>query len=824
LRITIKFRIGKFVAAFIFICIAVIFYYMQTSPRATAPGHPGTGAHWSYAGKNGIGTAYEQYTNGEYQDTGHTGKISKVWFSLAQGIITEIMFGLIHEAQLQEVQFYIKGENFLHQEKIDTITHIDYLHKDAKGRPLSLAYKIINRDKQNRYEIEKHIFSDPNTNSMILKVYFRAFANDITPYLYVNPNMANTGPGDTAWREDSWHGKKMWLAADGNVHFALKTDASIVNSTVGFEGVSDGRQDLIKNGKLTEHYTATGTLTGNVAFTLQLPSLDHNQVGEWQFVFGFGNSKTESIDAVTQTTTTGYANVLAHFNGSGNTIGWEDYLASLAELEKLSAIATDNGKLLFTSAMVLKAQEDKTYAGAVIASLSNPWGDTVSADTSQTGYKAVWPRDFYQVTMAMLAMGDKITPRVAFEYLQTVQANSNTPGYSGAPGWFLQKTQVDGTPEWVAVQLDQTAMPIMLGWRLWKEGVYSDADITKWYSVLLKPAADFLCDGGSVNIATNHSIIIPPLTQQERWEEQSGFSPSTTAAVITGLVAAADLAMLAHDEKNATRYLATADSYSADLEKNTFTTQGKLSPNNRKYFLRITANNNPNDQGQLQDRNAQGLINESEIIDAGFLELVRYGVRSAQDYYITESLPELDNMLIADELRVKYEFNFLDVVGTFPGWRRYGRDGYGEDTLTGRGYNATGKTLAESRGRVWPIFTGERGQYELARELTKATVNGKIAQQQVDNLRNTYVKAMELFANDGHMIPEQVWDGVGNNDTYHYTIGQGTNSATPLAWSHAEYIKLLRSYSDQKVWDKNASAAARYTEINELNIKPAKPQ
>ncbi|MES2824051.1 MAG: glycoside hydrolase family 15 protein [Pseudomonadota bacterium] len=804
---------GKFVAAFIFISIAAIFYYIQASSRVTAPGHPGAKAHWSYAGKNGIGTAYEQYTDGQYQDKGHTGKISKVWFSLAQGIVTETMFGLIHEAQLQEVQFYIKGEDFLHQEKIDAISHIEYLHKDAKGRPLSLAYKIINRDKHNRYEIEKHIFTDPDTNSMLMKIYFRAFANNITPYLYVNPNIANTGPGDIAWRERSWLDKNVWLAADDNVHFALNTDANIISSTVGFEGVSDGRQDLIKNGKLTEHYTTTGNLPGNVAFTLQLPSLNHNQVGEWQFVFGFGKSKIESINAATQTAATGYANVLTHFNGSGNNIGWEDYLTSLPELDKLSAIATDGGKLLFTSAMVLKAQEDKTHAGAVIASLSNPWGDTANADTSQTGYKAVWPRDFYQVTMAMLAMGDKITPKIAFEYLRTIQANANTPGYSGAPGWFLQKTEVDGTPEWVAVQLDQTAMPIMLGWRLWKEGVFSDAEITKWYSTLLKPAADFLCDGGSVNIATNHSIIIPPLTQQERWEEQSGFSPSTTAAVITGLVAAADIARLANDDKSALRYLATADQYSSDVEKNTFTTQGKLSPDNGKYFLRITANNNPNDQGQLQDRNAQGLINESEIIDAGFLELVRYGLRSAEDYYITESLPELDNTLIADELRVKYEFTFPHTSGTFPGWRRYGRDGYGEDTIAGRGYNAMGETLAESRGRVWPIFTGERGHYELARELTKTTINGKIAQKDFENLRNNYVKGMELFANDGHMIPEQVWDGVGNNDTYHYSIGQGTNSATPLAWSHAEYIKLLRSYSDKKVWDTNTSAALRYNKI-----------
>lgn len=165
---------------------------------STAPGAPGATSHWSYAGKTGIGTSYEQYTNGRYEDGGASGKISKVWFSLAQGIITETMFGLIHEAQLQEVQFYIKGKDFLHQEKTNTISTIEYLDKDGRGRPLSLAYKIINKDKAGKYEIEKHIFTDPDTNSLVVKVYFRSFSDDITPYLYINPNIANSGTGDRA--------------------------------------------------------------------------------------------------------------------------------------------------------------------------------------------------------------------------------------------------------------------------------------------------------------------------------------------------------------------------------------------------------------------------------------------------------------------------------------------------------------------------------------------------------------------------------------------------------------------------------------------------
>ncbi|WP_189414965.1 glucan 1,4-alpha-glucosidase [Cellvibrio zantedeschiae] len=769
-----------------------------------APGAPGAASHWSYSGKNGIGTSYEQYTQGQYQDTGSSGKISKVWFSLAQGVLTETMFGLIHEAQIQEAQFYIKGNGFLHQEKTDTISHIDYLDKDASGRPLSLAYKIINRDKEGRYEIEKHIFTDPDTNSLMMKVSFRAFADNVTPFLYINPNLANTGPGDKAWSENN-----SWLVADGKTHLTVKTDAPVSASTVGFEGVSDGINDLIAEGKLSHTYASTGDTTGNVAMTLQLPTLKKGEAGEWQFVLGFGNSKDESLAAANQTLTTGHEKVLANFNGKGDTLGWEDYIASLPELEKLSATATDGGKLVYASALVLKAQEDKTYAGGVIASLSNPWGDSASADKAQTGYKAVWPRDFYQVTMAMLALGDKVTPKVAFEYLEHVQTSNKTPGYSGTPGWFLQKTHVDGEVEWVGVQLDQTAMPIMLGWRLWKEGVLSDAEMLSWYNKMLKPAATFLADGGTVSIDWLKNVVItPPKSIQERWEEQPGYSPSTTAAVITGLVAASDMAKLAKDDASAKKYLAAADKYSANLEKNLYTTTGALNkaPSDGNYYLRISANENPNDHALLEERNGQSNVNESEVVDGGFLELVRYGVRSPLNKEIQNTLPEMDDTSLPDPVRVKYEFSFNGVEGKFPGWRRYGRDGYGEDTLAGRGYNATGKNLPEGRGRVWPIFTGERGHYELA----KAATTGKLDGENITSLRNTYIKAMELFANEGYMIPEQVWDGVGSNDTYKFTNGQGTNSATPLAWSHAEYVKLLRSYADKKVWDNNASTATRY--------------
>ncbi|MDA3929000.1 MAG: glucan 1,4-alpha-glucosidase [Prolixibacteraceae bacterium] len=752
--------------------------------KVPAPGAPGKSSVWAYAGKTGIGTSYNSYSN-------ETETISKVWFSVAQGILTETMFGLIHESQIKEMQFIVVGKDFVDYEKSDTKSTIEYLHADEQGRPLSLAYKIITTDIEGKYEIEKHIFTNPDEQSLFVRTIFRANENGITPYLYLNPHVENTGSGDVASVD-----RKTMHAFQNNTHLTLLSSKKFEVVSTGFVGVSDGISELKKHGKLINLYNTTGDIPGNVAAIAQLKEMNKKGV-EYNFSIGFGHSLKESRKAASNTLASGYNKVLKHYNGEGENLGWEDYISSLSELPKMYGSTTDNGKLLNISAMVLKAQEDKSNPGALIASLSNPWGETASAEKPSTGYKAVWPRDFYQCAMALLAMGDIETPLVAFEYLQKVQVQKETPGNKGVTGWFLQKTHVDGEIEWISIQLDQTAMPIMLGWRLWKAGILSNEKAIYWYNQMLKSAATFLVDGGEVDIDWNKIIIVPPKTQQERWEEQPGYSPSTTAAVISGLVCAADFAMLSGDEANAEKFLNAADKFEKQLEETMYTTKGEVGDGN--YFVRITSNNNPNDGEKIIANNGKKAMNETLILDAGFLELVRYGVRKANSESILESVEELD-MPREENLQVKYLFKFEGDDNSYPGWRRYGNDGYGESVLDGSNYGTQDDT---HRGRVWPFFTGERGHYELA----KAAESNEL---DIDKLKNTYVKALEYFANEGGMLPEQVWDGVGVNAA-NYKTGETTNSATPLAWTHAEYIKLVRSISDQKVWDRYSIVEQRYS-------------
>ncbi|MBB1386754.1 glucan 1,4-alpha-glucosidase [Pseudoalteromonas sp. SG45-5] len=762
----------------------------QTS-KTTAPGAPGNDPFWSYAGKTGIGTSYEQYQNGHYTNDAPTGVVSKVWFSIAKGMITETMFGLIHQAQIKDMQFVVTGKNFTVSEADDLDVTIDYLYKDEQGRPLSLAYKIVSKDKQGRFTLEKHVFTDPDGQSLFVRSVFNTNLKDVKAYVVVNPYINNNGLDDfaktteqglVAWQDDNY------LTLQASTEFGAKT--------VGFTGVSDGLDELKKSQSLNTSYSNTGEQSGNVSLLAELGSIESNTT--FDLVLSFARSEQQSAEQGAQTLAKGYQSVLDSYNGKGAAFGWQDYLQSLTPINKMTEQTADNGKLLYTSAMVLKAQEDKTHAGALIASLSNPWGETVSAKTGSTGYKAVWVRDFYQVAMAFMALGDTATAKTAFEYLEKVQVNSKTPGNNGDTGWFLQKTHVDGELEWVGVQLDQTAMPIMLAWKLHQANVLSDTELKDWYARMLKPAADFLVEGGRAKILWNDTQITPPATQQERWEEQSGYSPSTTAAVVAGLISAADIANMAGDTKNAERYLATAKSYNADIEKVMFTTQGNLKSKatDGEYFIRIGQDENANSNTTINANNGREGFNKKQILDGGFLELVRYGVRDALAPSIVKTLPEYDDETLADNLQVKYSFNFSDGSGSFAGYRRYGNDGYGEDEVTGTNYAENGSNTPGQRGRVWPFFTGERGHYEIAAANASNTFND-VKQAEI---KNSYVKGLEQFANEGMMLPEQVWDGVGVNKAG-YTLGEGTNSATPLAWTHAEYIKLVRSLSDKQVWD-----------------------
>jgi glucoamylase len=424
--------------------------------------------------------------------------------------------------------------------------------------------------------------------------------------------------------------------------------------------------------------------------------------------------------------------------------GWHSYLGSL-HAPPVSVTATGLTRQYYTSVMTLKAHEDKTYRGGFVASLSTPWGDAVNADDCCTpGYHAVWARDLYQIATAQIAVGDLAAANRALDYLFTVQQR--------ADGSYPPNTWLDGTPAllWTRTQLDEVAFPTILAWQLGRR------DPASWAKVKL--SADYLLTHG-------------PSTPQERWEEVSGYSPATIAAEIAALVCAADLAAANHDPASAKSYLDTADSWQRQVESWTYTTTGPLATHG--YYQWIDDNGNPND-GHLVTTTFGG-INQDErsAVDTGFLELVRLGVKPPNDKHITDSLSVVDSTLKAPTPEG-------DI------WYRHNYDGYGETPDGNSPY--TGKGV----GRLWPLLAGERGEYALA--------TGQPA--------TTHLQTMAGAANDGGLIPEQVWDRADANGL---TFGEGTGSATPLAWAQAQFVRLAVSISAGHNEETPAVVAQRYT-------------
>nr|WP_070959942.1 glycoside hydrolase family 15 protein [Hyphomonas sp. Mor2] len=773
---------------------------VESDALAVAPGAPGAAPTWSNAEKIAIGSSYEAYdADGQYSDASPTAPISKVWFSMTEDRITEVMWGLIHEAQIREIRFLVVGPEGV-IEPTETAVTVDGVPRPKSPAPgLRLNYPQIDRS------VLVSTFTDPDRDSLVMKVdMLEPLPSGYRLYAYIDPALANTGSGDRAAVVEG--GLHVW---DEGAHlFARLAGGESGVISTGYVDASDGLADLA-DGALDAVYGAApeaGNVAGLIALDFQNqsllpgepdigPSLGPGAV----FVIGFGESLAAAKANADATSAIPVLDVYGKYADQ-----WTAYLASLSELPRLAEASGDEGRLAHMSAINLKIMEDKTHAGALIASLSNPWGETAPADTPQTGYKAVWPRDFFQVASAFLAMGDADTARAAYRYLPKVQVTDQTPGNTGVTGWFLQKTHVDGTLEWVAVQQDQTAMPIMLGWQLWQAGVISDEEMANSYQSMLKPAADFLVDGGRTGLLWNTEFEASlGYTQQERWEEQEGYSPSTIAAVIGGLVTAADMAERFGDAADAERYLAAADLLEANIETWMFTTGGPFGEG--EYFIRVTRNQDPNDKALLGDNNGRRGLPEDHIVDGGFLELVRYGVRAASAPSIMTSAKVYQSRRREDNLRNLYTF---DQGGEMLfGFRRYGNDGYGEDGEGGTNYHEIdGGNTPGQRGRVWPFFSGEFAHFLLALQ-DQGTLGGA----DIDDLVASGVRSMEFFANDGLSLPEQVWDGVGPNP-FGYELGGGTNTATPLAWTHAEYIKLLRSISDGAVWDRYGIVEERYAD------------
>ena len=694
--------------------------------QSVAFGRPGIQARWTSSSKEGVGTAYAD--------------ASRVWFTLSHGILNEVYYPTVDRPQTRDLQLLLTdGETFFHEEKRDLSSVTSVLEGGALG------YRIVSNDPAGRYRIEKEVIADSFRACVLVRVKVvpaDGWRDRLKVYVLLAPHLDGGGGGNSAQRRLAAR-KEVLVASKGRSCLALGVDTRFLESSCGYVGFSDGWQDLKDDFRLDWQFDSAPD--GNVAV---IARIDAAAGGEFTIALAFGESMHAATTALLQSLSLPFSHHREAF-----VRGWSE---ALRDVPDLRAVTGDEGHLYRMSHNLLLAHEDKMFKGALIASASIPWGEAMG-DEDLGGYHLVWTRDMVHSATALLACGNMEVPRSALVYLAVSQ---------GADGGFPQNFWVDGTPYWSGIQLDEVAFPVILAWRVWQRGGLARFDPYP----MVKAAAGFLLREG-------------PATAQERWEEASGFSPSTLAATIAALVCAAHFARDRGEPAVASFLEDHADFLESHLERWTVTTQGTLVPGHARHYIRIlpvapgdcAPGEDPNDALLTLANQAPGaryLYPAKDIVDGGFLELVRYGIRDAHDPIVVESVQVIDAVL-----KVDTPFG--------PCWHRYNHDGYG-NTADG------GPFLGHGVGRPWPLLTGERGHYELAagRDATAC------------------MRALEGLGGRGALLPEQVWDR--DDEAAGMRLGRPTGSAMPLLWAHSEYISLARSIADGGVFDRIAPVAARY--------------
>ncbi len=689
-------------------------------------GAPGLEPRWTSSRKDAVATAYAAS--------------SKIWYTMSHGTLNEIYYPTIDRPQTRDMELlFTDEETFFHEEKRDLNYKFEYMD------PRALAVRLTASDPGGRYKVTKEFISDPHHPVVLVNVKIEGeeeLLSRLKCYALLAPHLNGGGAGNNA-RSVQIAGSRCILAWKDSVSLCFGASCGFSRSSCGYVGKSDGYQDLATHMRMTWNFGQA--LDGNLAL---MGEVDVERNREFTIAIALGHGNHSAVAGMMQTLASPYASLRDRF-----IVQWN----RAAVPDRLAAASTDGGDLLRISQNVILTHEDKTYSGAFIASASIPWG-AAKSDDDLGGYHLVWTRDMVQSATAMLACGRNDTALRALVYLACAQHPD---------GGFAQNFWIDGTPYWSGIQLDEVAFPIILAWRLWKLDALGNFDIFAFVA----SAAAFL-------------VRYAPVTQQERWEENAGYSPSTLAAVISALICAGDILRERGSAELGTFLEDYADWIEANLDDWTTTRQGVLLPEVPYHYMRIRppaegepfhnsavapgeihiANREPNEKYGFEAR---------EVIDAGFLELVRYGIRRADDPLVIDSLKVVDAVLKRD-------------TPNGPCWRRYNHDGYGQR-------KDGGPFTGSGQGRAWPILTGERAHYELA-------AGGDV---------KPYVHAIEAFSSVGGMLPEQVWDFADLPSEGMY-FGQSAGSAQPLVWAHAEYIKLLRSVVDGKVYDRIPIVEKRY--------------
>jgi glucoamylase len=691
-----------------------------------APGAPGLPPTWCSSAKEMVGCSLGP---------------SRLWFTIGGGILNEVYYPRIDIPQIRDLGIVVAdGRGFWVEVKRM------YRHTLTLAGPGVPAVQIVHEHE--RFELTLRMAPCRERDVILVEIELSG-EESLRPYALLAPHLGGTGHDNSAAIAGHRGHRVLW-AEQGPFALALAAvtpdqQDAWGRASCGYVGTSDGWQDFARNGAMTWEHASAGP--GNVALMGELPR-------KAVLALGFGSSTesaaTLALSALFEPFEATWQRQIEDWSG------WHRECGSRVQLsDGLPPECVGQFKL---STMALRTHLDKTYPGAMVASLSVPWGNTKE---EREGYHLVWPRDLCECAGALLAVGATPEALDTLRYLRATQL---------ADGHWNQNQWLGGKPYWSGVQLDETAFPVLLAAQLEERSALDGIQVG---DMIRRALAFIVCNG--------------PASDQDRWEEDAGINTFTLAACIAALVCGAP-----HLDPEARELaLAVADYWNASLEDWTAVTDTPLAGGHGLpgYYVRVAPSDAMRDRGALQ----RVLPVKNQTLDPGlpafaqvgvdFLQLVRFGLRRPDDPLIAATVTLADMLLKVD-------------TPTGPSWHRYNDDGYGEHD-DGSAFDGTG------RGRAWPLLTGERGHFELAAGRDPLPL----------------LLAMVRMASPGGMLPEQIWDAAPV-PTRGLEPGRPTGSAMPLAWTHSEYVKLVVSRSlgrpldrPQRVWQRYAGRRPRLERV-----------
>jgi glucoamylase len=443
-----------------------------------APGAPGLPPTWCSSDKDLVGTAMGP---------------ARLWFTLGHGIVNEVYHPRIDIPQIRDLGFIVAdGAGFWVEVKRLEAREI---LTPGPGIPLPTIHH-----RHARFTLSLRVCPDPERDVLRLSVELDGDA-ELRPYVLLAPHLGGTGLGNQAWVGEHRGRRALW-AEQGPFGLALMAVDSefgeaFSDCSVGYVGASDGWHDFASHGRMSWRHTQAGP--GNVALMGELPR-------RAQLALGISTSRESAATLALASLTESFEAMHAR-----QIQAWSDWHAARAARCPPPPLPDDLERQLRLSAQVLKSHQDKTFSGAMVASLSVPWGNH---GEERGGYHLVWPRDLVECAQSLLALGSQAEARAVLTYLIASQH---------ADGHWHQNQWLGGKAYWEGIQLDESAFPVLLATSLAEADALADMPVVD----MVRRALGFLIREG-------------PASPQDRWEENAGVNPFTVAVAIAALVAGAE--------------------------------------------------------------------------------------------------------------------------------------------------------------------------------------------------------------------------------------------------------------------------------------------